>query len=136
MQARCTGPRPWQLALTFCLELSRSRRFAQYARDAEAVGLDLGCLLKHLLALEAGPRLVFAQDVTKREGMSGGGDVGNIERLDVPGVCQDARELGRVQLQLFSRQGEAGEAGDVGYLLFGDELGHPDIVLTPQPTAP
>ena len=61
--------------------------------------------------------------------MGRGRDVGYVERLDVPGVPENAGELGRVELELFFAESEASQAGDVSNVLLGDRLGHLDIVL-------
>ena len=62
--------------------------------------------------------------------MGRGRDVGYVERLDVPGVPENAGELSRVELELFFAKGEASQAGNVGNVLLGDRLGHLDIVLS------
>jgi hypothetical protein len=63
--------------------------------------------------------------------VSSGRDVSDVESLDVGGVPEHAGKLGCVQLQLIFREGEPGQPGDVGNLVFGDGLGHAAIVTSP-----
>jgi hypothetical protein len=45
-------------------------------------------------------------------------------------MLEDAGQLGRVALKFVARQGQARQAGNVGYVIFGKGLGHPAIVTT------
>ncbi len=65
--------------------------------------------------------------------MGGGGDAGGVEGGNVGGVLEDGAQLHREAVELVLGHVEAGQAGDVGHVLPGDQLaveggGHPAMV--------
>src|SRR5688500_18756355 len=91
------------------------------ARDAEAALAGLGSRRERLLAREARPRLVRAQDVLELDDVGGRRHALEVELGDLVDVVEHLRELARHPLELVLRQSQAGEPGDVEDLVAVDQ---------------
>ncbi len=92
----------------------------QNSRDGESALGRLRCLRQRLLLRQ--PRLddVRPGDVDRLERVVGGLHIGHVDGLDLADVLEDGTELAGEAFQLVVAQGEASQAGEVGYLVSGD----------------
>lgn len=79
--------------------------------------LDRGCLGEHLLAIQGLVRLVGAEHVAQRIGVSGGRKLGNVESGNIRRMFEHRPELLGEPRQLIGLQAETCQPRDVGHVI-------------------